>query len=67
MKSKLLQKISYDVNQSREVVDGQEENIDSPSPWSGLSPRNPVNPAFDADARKGLPSLLKRNYQPAGS
>jgi hypothetical protein len=67
MKSKLLQKIRYGVNQSREVVDGQEENIDSSSPWSGQSPPNPVNPAFDADARKGFPSLLKRNYRTAGS
>jgi hypothetical protein len=31
MKSKLLQKISYGVNQSREVVDRQKESIgDSP-------------------------------------
>jgi hypothetical protein len=36
MKSKLLQKKSYGVNQSHEVVDGQQENIeDSSSPWRG--------------------------------
>jgi hypothetical protein len=35
MKSKLLQKKSYGVNQSREVVDGQHENIeDSSRPWT---------------------------------
>jgi hypothetical protein len=34
MKSKLLQKISYGVNQSREAVNDQQENIeDSSVPW----------------------------------
>jgi hypothetical protein len=67
MKSKLLQKKSYDVNQSREVVDGQQENIEGSSlPWRGReTPPAPVNPAVGAEARKGFPSLLKRNYQPA--
>jgi hypothetical protein len=43
MKSKLLQKIRNDVNQSREVVDGQKEN-DSSRPTKGHETlRNPVN------------------------
>jgi hypothetical protein len=69
MKSKLLQKKSYAVNQSREVVDFQQENIEgSPLPWRGReSPPNPVNPAVDAEARKDFPALLKRNYRPARS
>ena len=69
MKSKLLQKISYGVSQSREVVDGQQENIeDSSMPWSGhKTPPNFVNRAVDAKAREDFPDLLKRNYRPARS
>jgi hypothetical protein len=67
MKAKLLQKISYGVNQSREVVAGQQENIVGSSlPWRGhKTPPNPVNPAVDAQVRKDFPGLLKRNYRPA--
>jgi hypothetical protein len=67
MKSKLLQKISYGVDQSREVVDGQQEN-DSSRPTKGHeTPRNPMNPAVDSQVRDVLPGLLKRNYPPARS
>jgi hypothetical protein len=69
MKSKLLQKKSYGVNQSREVVDGQQENIeDSSLPWRGHeTPPSPVDPAVDAQAGKDFPGLLKRNCRPARS
>jgi hypothetical protein len=65
MKSKLLQKVIYDVNQSREVVDGHRENIEGSSvPWREReTPPNRVNPAFDAEAGKEFPALLKRNYR----
>jgi hypothetical protein len=44
MRSKLLQKQTYSVNQSREVVNGQQENIeDSSMPW-----RAQENPASRA-------------------
>jgi hypothetical protein len=64
MKSKLLQKISNGVNQSREVVDRQKENIGGlPLPWRGHgSPPNPVNRAVDAQARKDFPALLTRKW-----
>jgi hypothetical protein len=50
MKSKLLQKKRCGVNQSREVVDGQHENIEGSSvPWKRhKTPLNPVSPAVDA-------------------
>jgi hypothetical protein len=69
MKSKLLQKKSYCLNNSREGLDGQQENIEgSSSPWRGHGiPPDPVNPAVDAEARGGFPALLKRNYRPARS
>jgi hypothetical protein len=55
MKSKLLQKISYGVNQALEVVDGQKEN-DSSRPTNGHGTlRNPVNPAAEARAGKDFP------------
>jgi hypothetical protein len=62
MKSKLLQKISYGVSQSREAVNRQQENIeDSSVPWrEGENPLGRVSPAPDAQARKDFPSLLKR-------
>jgi hypothetical protein len=67
MKSKLLQRISYGVNQSREVVDGQPEN-DSSRPTKGRESRsNPVNTAVGTEAREHFPGLLKRNYRPARS
>jgi hypothetical protein len=40
MKSKLLQKIGCGVNQSREVVDGKQKNIENSSEsWTGREPR----------------------------
>jgi hypothetical protein len=67
MKSKLLQKITYDGNKSRGVVDGQQEKIESSSlpPTGHRTPPNRVNTAFDAEAGKDFPGLLKRNYRPA--
>jgi hypothetical protein len=69
MKSKLLQKISYVANQPREVVDGQQANIeDSSVPRRGReAPLNSVNQAVSAQARKGFPSLLKHGCRPARS
>jgi hypothetical protein len=65
MKSKLLQKISYGVNQSRELVDGQQEN-GSFRPTKGReTPPNWVNQEFDAEAGKDFPALMKRNCRPA--
>jgi hypothetical protein len=67
MRSKLLQKLTYGVNQSREVVDRPQENIeDSSVPWREReSPTGRVRPALDSQVRKVLPGLLKRNYRPA--
>jgi hypothetical protein len=69
MKSKLLQKIIYGVNQSPEVVNGQQENTeDSSVPWRGHgTTHNPVTPAVNAQARKDFPGLLKRCCRPARS
>jgi hypothetical protein len=51
MKSKLLQKINYNVDQSREVVDGQHGN-DSSTPTKGReTPPNRVNPAVESQTR----------------
>jgi hypothetical protein len=52
MKSKLLQKIGCVRNQSRDAVDGQDQNNeDSSAPWKGhQAPANRVNPAVDAQA-----------------
>jgi hypothetical protein len=63
MKSKLLQKISYGVDQSREVVDGQPENGLSRPTRGHETPPNPTNPAVDAQARKDFPGLLKHGYR----
>jgi hypothetical protein len=64
MKSKLLKKI-----QSREVVNGQQENTEESSvPRRGhATPPNSVIPAVDAQARKDFPDLLKRGFRPARS
>jgi hypothetical protein len=52
MKSKLLQKISYGLDRSRESVGGQQEDIN-----------DSVNPTDDAQAQKDFPSLLKPKTQ----
>jgi hypothetical protein len=69
MKSKLLQKKSYGLNQSRVVVDGQQENFeDSSVPRKGHeTPPNRVNPAVDPQAREDFPDLLKPGCRPARS
>jgi hypothetical protein len=69
MKSKLLKKVGYAVNQSRGMVDGHPENIEGSSlPWRVReTPHNPVNPAVDAEARRDFPSLLKHGCRPARS
>jgi hypothetical protein len=56
MKSKLLRKKSNGLNQSREVVDSQRENIEASLPWRGHQPPpNPVNPAVDQAQAPLLP------------
>jgi hypothetical protein len=61
MKFKLLQRTCYGVDQSNDVVDGQQEN-DSSRPTKGhKTAPNPINLAVDAQARKDFPALLKRN------
>jgi hypothetical protein len=69
MKSKLLQKISHGPNRPREVVNSpQQSTEDSSVPWPGReTPPNPVNPAVDAQAGNGFPSLLKHGCRPARS
>jgi hypothetical protein len=67
MRSKLLQGVNRDINESRDVVDRQQENDSSWRTKGHEAPPNPDNPAFDAEALKDFPGLLKRNYRPAGS
>jgi hypothetical protein len=57
MKSKLLQKICYGINQSREVADRPQENIeDSSVTWREReNPTGRVRPATGTQARKELP------------
>jgi hypothetical protein len=56
MKSDLLQTKSNGLNQSREVVDSQRENIGASLPWWGHQPPpNPVNPAVDQAQEPLLP------------
>jgi hypothetical protein len=59
LKSKLLQKQGYGLDQSGEVVDDAQENIeDSSEPWTQHeTPHNPVNMAVDTEARKEFPEL----------
>jgi hypothetical protein len=61
MKSKLLQKISYGLDQSPEVVNGQQENTEDSSVLrrGHETTPNPVHEAVDAQARKDSPSLLR--------
>jgi hypothetical protein len=69
MRSKLLQKQNYGLNQSRKVVDVQQENIeDSSLPWRRheRSP-NPVHHPVDSQARTDFPGLLERGWRPARS
>jgi hypothetical protein len=63
MESKLLKRKSYGVNQSREVVDGQQENDSSRRTMGHGIPPHPVNSAFDAEARKNFPGLPTRSYR----
>jgi hypothetical protein len=68
MKSKLLQKKSYGLNASHDVVDGQQENIeDSSAPWKGREILTDLNSSVDNHARKDFPRLLKHGYRPARS
>jgi hypothetical protein len=57
MKSKLLQKMTFGVNQSREVADRPQENIEYPStPWREReNPTGRIRPATGTQARKDLP------------
>jgi hypothetical protein len=61
MKSKLLQKISYGVSQSREVVNGQQKSTeDSSVPWREReNPPGRVSPATAVQDHKDSPGLLK--------
>jgi hypothetical protein len=69
MKSKLLQKQSYGVIQSRKVLDDQQENTKGSSmPWKGhVAPPIPINPAVDVEARQDSPNLPKHGCRPARS
>jgi hypothetical protein len=60
MKSKLLQK---KINQSREAVDDQRDNIeDSSAPWRGRENRpDRVTPPLHARARNDFPGHLRRD------
>jgi hypothetical protein len=64
MRSKLLQKKIYAINQSREEVDGQQENDSSRRTKGPNTLPNPANPAV-AQAGKDTPALLKRDYRTA--
>jgi hypothetical protein len=61
MKSKLLQKISYGVNQSRELVNGQQESTeDSSMPWRPReNPPGRVSPPVEVLDHKDSPGLLR--------
>jgi hypothetical protein len=61
MKSKLLQKISYRVSQSREVVNGQQKSTeDSSVPWREReNPPGRVSPPVEAPDHKNSPGLLR--------
>lgn len=69
MKSKILQKKGYGRNQSHEVVDGEQEDIeDSSVPRKGLeNPDGRVNPAVAAQARKDFPRLLSTAAEQSGA
>lgn len=59
MEPKLLQKRSYGLDQSGEVLDKQQENIEDSSEPSTKheTPHNPVNLAVDSEAKKEFPGL----------
>jgi hypothetical protein len=61
MKSKLLQKISCGVSQSREAVNGQQENTeDSSMPWRAREhPPVRVGPPVETRDHKDSPGLLR--------
>jgi hypothetical protein len=60
MKSKLLKKISYGVDQSREVVDGQSENIEGSSvPWRERENTTGEFVRRPGPSTQGLTSVLK--------
>jgi hypothetical protein len=69
MKSKLLQRKRYCLDQSDALLDDQQENTeDSSAPWKGQqTPPDRVDPAVDAQARKDFPGLLKRSCRPTKS
>jgi hypothetical protein len=65
MKSKLLKKKSYAINQLCEVVAGQHEN-DLSRPTKGQeNPPNPYTREVDTKIRRDTPALLKRNSRTA--
>lgn len=60
MRSKLLQRIAYGYDQSGEVLDAQQQNIEDsqePSTTHHETPHNPVNLSSDAAAEKEFPAL----------
>jgi hypothetical protein len=63
MKSKLLQKQSYGVIQSRKVVDGRQENIEDSSVPSREreNPPGRVSPPVEALDHEDSPGLLRYN------
>lgn len=59
MRSKLLQKLSYGYDQTGEIMDNQQKNVeDTAQPQDKHeTPHNPVNLSTDAQAEKDFPGL----------
>lgn len=60
MRSKLLQKIGYGLDQSGQVLDSQQTNIEDsqePSTTHHETPHNPANLSVDALAEREFPAL----------
>lgn len=70
MQSKLLRRQAYGLDQSGEVMDQQQENIEDKSePWDRHeTPHNPINELVDTEARKEFPGLgqAKTRFPPRG-
>jgi len=65
MRSKLLQKISYGLDQSGEVMDHQQKNVEDTAEPQGNNEteHNAVNLSSDAIAEKEFPGLGRRQFR----